>query len=112
ETCHIPGVGPVPVATVRRQLGDAFVKVLVTDGVDVTTVCHVGRSVPAHVQSALQERDPSCVVPGCDIAHGLENHPWGLPLAGGPPSPVAGVARVFLGHHGLLSYEGYVLCGG
>ena len=42
EICHIPGVGPVPVATVRRQLADAHVKILVRDGKDVTTVCHVG----------------------------------------------------------------------
>ena len=70
ETCHIPGVGPVPVATVRRQLADAYVKILVRDGKDVTTVCHAGRTVTAHVQSALEERDPSCVVPGCDVAPG------------------------------------------
>jgi hypothetical protein len=112
ETCHIPGVGPVPVAVATRQLSDAFVKVLVTDGVDVTTVCHVGRSVPAHVQSALEERDPKCVVPGCDVAHGLENHHWDVPYAECGTSTLAGLARVCAWHHDLLTYDGYVLAGG
>jgi hypothetical protein len=112
ETCAIPGVGPVPVAVATRQLSDAFVKLLVTDGVDVLTVCHVGRSVPAHVQSALEERDPKCVVPGCDTANGLENHHWDVPYAECGTSTLAGLARVCAWHHDLLTYDGYVLTGG
>jgi hypothetical protein len=112
ETCHIPGVGPIPVATVTRQLSDAYVKVLVTDGVDVSTVCHIGRSVPAHVQSALEERDPQCVVPGCDIAQGLENHHWDVPYAECGTSNLAGLARVCQWHHDLITYDGYELTGG
>ncbi len=112
ETCHIAGVGPVPVATVRRQLSDAHVKLLVTDGVDVSTVCHIGRSVPAHVQSALEERDPQCVVPGCDTAQGLENHHWDVPYAECGTSTLAGLARVCHWHHDLITYDGYELTGG
>jgi hypothetical protein len=112
ETCHIPGVGPIPVATVTRQLSDAFVKVLVTDGVDVSTVCHIGRSVPAHVQSALDERDPQCVVPGCDSSQGLENHHWNIPYAECGTSTLSGLARVCRWHHDLVTYDGYELTGG
>lgn len=112
ELCHIPGVGPVPVATARRQLPDAFVKLLVTDGVDVRTVCHVGRTVPAHLQTALEERDPTCVVPGCDVAQGLENHHWGVPFAECGTATLGGLARVCSWHHDLLTYEGYTLVGG
>ncbi len=43
EVCEIPGVGPVPVSTARGLLPEAFLKVMVTDGVDVLSVCHVGR---------------------------------------------------------------------
>jgi hypothetical protein len=112
ETCEIPGVGPVPVATARRALGDAFVKVFVTDGVDVQSVCHVGRTVPTHVQSALEERDPRCVVPGCDVAHGLENHHWDVPYAQCGTSTLAGLARVCAWHHDLITYDGHELVGG
>jgi hypothetical protein len=112
ETCHIPGVGPIPVAAVTRQLSDAHVKVLVTDGVDVSTVCHIGRTVPAHVQSALEERDPKCVAPGCDVAQGLENHHWDTPYAECGTSNLAGLARVCHWHHDLITYDGYELTGG
>ena len=108
ETCHIPGVGPVPVAVVRRQLPDAFVKILVREGKDVTTVCHAGRTVTAHVQSALEERDPACVVPGCDVAQGLENHHWDVDYVVCRTTSLAGLARVCHWHHGLLTYGGYV----
>jgi hypothetical protein len=111
EICHIPGVGPVPVATVRRQLADAHVKILVREGKDVTTVCHAGRTVTAHVQSALEERDPSCVVPGCDVAQGLENHHWDIDYVTCRTTSLAGLARVCHWHHGLLSYGGYTLEG-
>jgi hypothetical protein len=111
EICHIPGVGPVPVATVRRQLADAHVKILVRDGKDVTTVCHAGRTVTAHVQSALEERDPSCVVPGCDVALGLENHHWDVDYVTCKTTSLAGLARVCHWHHGLLTYGGYTLEG-
>jgi hypothetical protein len=112
ETCEIPGVGPVPVATAIKTLSDAFLKLFVTKGVDVHTVCHVGRTIPAHIQSALEERDPTCVVPGCDVAQGLENHHWGVPYAECGTSTLSGLARVCGWHHDLLSYEGYELQGG
>jgi hypothetical protein len=111
ETCHIPGVGPVPVATVRSLLPEAFVKILVTDGHDVTTVVHRGRAVPARVQSALEERDPTCVVPGCAVAHGLQNHHWDVDYATCKTTSLAGLARVCVWHHSLISYEKWELTG-
>jgi hypothetical protein len=112
EMCTIPGVGPVPVAVARRQLSDATVKLLVVDGVDVVSVCHVGRTVPAHLQSALDERDPTCVVPECSTALGLQNHHWVVPYVDCKTTSVDNLARVCSWHHDLLSYEGYVLSGG
>jgi hypothetical protein len=112
ETCEIPGVGPVPVATATKALSDAFVKLFVTDGVDVQSVCHVGRTIPAHVQSALEERDPTCVVPGCDMANGLENHHWGVPYAECGTSTLGGLARICGWHHDLVTYDGHELTGG
>ncbi len=82
------------------------------EAVDVLSVCHVGRSVPAHLQSALEERDRTCVIPGCDRAQGLENHHWDVPYARCGTSTLAGLARVCSWHHDLLTYEGYDLGGG
>src|ERR1019366_4284820 len=50
--CEIPGVGPVPVETARELMGDAITRLVITNGVDVTTVCHLGRSIPAHLRTA------------------------------------------------------------
>ncbi len=112
EMCAIPGVGPVPVAEVRRQLSDAFVKVVVLDGKDVTTVCHVGRSISRHLQTALEERDPVCVVPRCDVAHGLQNHHWDVDYVDCKTSTLDNLARVCWWHHNLITYDGYELTGG
>jgi len=109
EMCSIPGIGPVPVAAVRRQLSDAWIKIVVLEGKDVMTVCHVGRSISTHIQSALEERDPVCVVPKCDVAHGLENHHWDVDYAQCKTSSLAGLARVCSWHHNLITNEGWKL---
>jgi hypothetical protein len=112
ERCEIAGVGAVPVAVANRALGNAFVKILVKDGVDIRTVCHAGRTVPAHLQTALEARDPVCVVPGCQVSQGLENHHWSTPFAECGTNTLDGLARVCSHHHDLVTYEGFVLKGG
>lgn len=112
EVCEVAGVGPVPVATARRLLPDSFVKILVEDGVDVLNACHVGRLVPAHLQSAVEERDPVCVVPNCDAAHGLETHHYVEDYATSKITSLECVARVCGGHHDMMTYGGFKLIGG
>jgi hypothetical protein len=112
ETCEIRGVGPVPVVTARRVLGDSFVKIIVTDGVDVKAVCHVGRTVDAHVLSALEERDRECVVPGCEVTERLESHHFLTDFAECGTTSLDGLARVCKRHHDLITYKGYKLTGG
>ena len=65
ETCDIPGLGPVPVSTVKEMMGDAFVAAVVTKGHDVCTVAHLGRGPNAHQQTALEFTQPACDVLGC-----------------------------------------------
>ena len=72
ETCEIAGVGPVPVATVRGMLADSFGAAIVTDGVDVYTVAHLGRPATAHQRTALEARGYRCEVPDCGSTTALE----------------------------------------
>ncbi|HET9442554.1 MAG TPA: DUF222 domain-containing protein [Acidimicrobiales bacterium] len=72
ETCELAGVGPVPVSTVHDMLDDAFLAAVVTDGVDVFNVAHLGRQATAHQRTALQARGYRCEVPGCPARHNLE----------------------------------------
>ena len=72
EVCEIAGTGPIPVATARKMARDASLTAVVTDGVDVRTVAHLGRAATAHQRTALEARGVHCAVPGCGAAHHLE----------------------------------------
>jgi hypothetical protein len=65
EVCEIPGVGPVDVAWVRELLGSAFLTAVIRRGKDILTVAHLGRHVPAEVQTALLVSGRECDVEGC-----------------------------------------------
>jgi len=112
ETCEIAGVGPVPVARVRALLPEAFVKIVFHEACDVTSVVHVGRAVPAPVQSALEERDRACVVPGCGRTLGLENHHYQEDYATSRVTSLDALARVCSFHHDRITYDGFHLTGG
>jgi hypothetical protein len=112
EVCEIPGVGPVPLATANEVLGDALVHLVVTDGVDVQSVTSLGRSVPSAARVALVERDPVCVVPGCDEARNLEIDHWREPFWKCRSTGLAGLCRICKAHHFLKTHKGFVLTGG
>ena len=78
ELCEIAGVGPVPVTVAREVLSEAIVKLVITDGVDVRNVTHLGRGPTAAQRAALLWMSPICSVLGCTRAR-LENdhrEPW------------------------------------
>jgi hypothetical protein len=110
EVCEIAGVGPVPLATAHRALGDALVKLVIADGHDVANVCHLGRSVPAHLVTALEERDRTCAVPKCETTTRLEVH-HRVPFSDGGPTQLSNLVRICTWHHDLLTYEGWTLEG-
>ncbi len=112
ETCEIPGVGPVPVSTARELLGDAWVDLVISDGVDVTTICRMGRTLPTPLRTAIVERDRSCVVPGCDVAEGLEFDHWQVDYRADGPVSMENIARLCHYHHYLRTHQKFVLSGG
>lgn len=111
ETCSIAGVGQVPVATARKLLGDGYLSILVTRGADVTTVAHAGRAVPADVDTALNARDRSCCVPGCEVTEPLERDHRVLPFVDGGTTALSNLARLCKWHHYLRTYRGWRLEG-
>ncbi len=112
ELCEIPGVGPVSIDTARELMGDAITQLVITDGVDVTTICHLGRSIPSPLRTALVERDQACVVPGCDVRQGLEIDHWAVSFADGGPASLENLARLCGHHHYLRTHRGFQLLGG
>lgn len=112
EVCAIPGVGDVPVAAARRLLPDSVLAVVITRGVDVTTVATIGRAVPAAVDLALRWRDPCCVVPGCERTVRLERDHWRVAYVDGGDTSLDNLARLCRMHHQQKTHFGYRLDGG
>jgi len=111
ETCEIAGIGPIPVASARALAADAVISAIVCDGVDVKAVAHLGRSIPAHVRTALIARDLVCVVPGCHTRDGLEiDHI--VAFADGGVTGLSNLCRMCRWHHSLKTHQGYRLTGG
>jgi Domain of unknown function (DUF222) len=78
ELCEIAGVGPVPVSVAREVLGEAIVKLVLTNGVDVLNVTHLGRGPTAAQRAALLWINPTCSVQGCPRSRIEIDHqkPW------------------------------------
>jgi hypothetical protein len=53
EVCQVIGGGPVPVELAHELGKDAFLKVVLHDGVAIHTVKHLGRHFPAELRTAL-----------------------------------------------------------
>ncbi len=78
ELCEIAGVGPVPVSVAKDLLGEAILKLVITDGVDVANVTHLGRGPTAAQRAALLWANPTCSVQGCPRRRIEYDHqkPW------------------------------------
>jgi hypothetical protein len=72
ETCEIAGIGPIPVASVKAMLDDAFLAAVITKGQAVATVAHLGRQPTAKQRTALEWRGVRCTVKGCPARQFLE----------------------------------------
>ncbi|MBJ7382390.1 MAG: HNH endonuclease, partial [Acidimicrobiia bacterium] len=108
EICEIAGVGPIPVATATEYLGEAFLKLLVVNGVDIKTVAHMGRHIPAPLRTAVEERDRVCQVPTCDMRVGLEIDHIKAFSEGGAAS-FENLVRLCKRHHLQKTHDGYRL---
>ncbi|MDQ1462141.1 MAG: hypothetical protein QOI08_3625 [Actinomycetota bacterium] len=82
--CEIPGVGPVNAAWVRELLGSAFLTAIVTRGKDILTVAHLGRHVPAEIQTALIVSGRECDIARCHHRGYLERDQVRDHAQGGP----------------------------
>ena len=82
--CEIPGVGPVDVGWVRELLGSAFLTAVIKKGKDIVTVAHLGRYVPAEIQTALIVSGRECDIAGCHHRGYLERDHVHEHAKGGP----------------------------
>jgi hypothetical protein len=78
EICEIRGVGPVPVPVAEGLLGQSVLKLVITRGVDVLNVTHLGRGPTAAQKVALAWTTPGCTAEGCYRSRIEHDHrqPW------------------------------------
>ncbi len=78
QTCEIAGVGPVPVRIARDLLGESILKLVITKGVDVVNVTHLGRGPTAAQRVALLWSKPKCANEACSSTFVQIDHrePW------------------------------------
>jgi len=108
EVCEIAGVGPVPVAVAREMLGDALLKIVITKGVDVLNVTHVGRTRLAHVQTALDWLFTECGVVDCHRRLNLQYHHT-EPYRETKHTRLAELVPLCEGDHDLVEHRGCTL---
>ena len=112
ETSEIAGVGPVPVSRVRELMdsGDLFLTAIVTKGVDVGTVAHLGRRPTAFQTTALQWRDTRCRVECCTRPPTEWDHheDW----AATKQTRLSALGGLCDHHHDLKTYRGYRITDG
>ena len=111
ERCEIPGIGPIPVTLARQMAEDCILKVLLAKGVDVMAVAHGGNSIPAHLRTALDVRDPKCIVPGCEYSRRLHKdhrNAFGRTQV----TKLEDLAHLCPFHHYLKTFCGYTYRGG
>jgi Domain of unknown function (DUF222) len=78
ELCEIAGIGPIPVTVARDLLGEAIVKLVITRGVDVANVTHLGRGPTVAQKIALMWANDTCIAEGCHRRRIEYDHskPW------------------------------------
>jgi hypothetical protein len=108
EVCEIAGIGPVDIAVVRDWVqGDAFKAAIVTDGVDIRSVVHLGRRPIELQRTALEWHNAGgCTITGCtstartEIDHVAD---W----ATTEHTILDDLARVCGHHHDLKTHHGF-----
>jgi len=77
ETCEIVSLGPISVETARAVLGESILKLVITKGVDVRNVTHLGRGPNTAQKIALLWEHSMCMREGCGHTARLQyNHAY------------------------------------
>ena len=81
-------------------------------GVDISSVCHVGRYIPVELRTAVKERDGQrCVRPGCGSSRRLEIHHYRIDVHKQGPTAYWNLATLCKFDHDLVTHRGHLLKG-
>lgn len=111
ELCDIAGVGAVPVRVARNCLSEAILKLVITRGIDVVNVTHLGRGPTAAQRIALLWTSPRCTNSRC--SHTLQiQHDHRKPWAEVHETTIDNLDRLCGPCHKLKTRDGWALVQG
>ncbi|MFN8051126.1 MAG: HNH endonuclease [Acidimicrobiales bacterium] len=111
ELCEIDGVGPIPVSEARRLLSDSNLYLVLTKGVAVGNVVHLGRGPSAAQTIAKLWERKACIVEGCDRTVNIE-YDHRIPWATVKTTEIENLDGACRHCHALKTHEGYALVAG
>jgi hypothetical protein len=113
ETREIAGLGPVSVAAARAMLGESVLKLVLTSGVDVRNVTHLGRGPNTAQKIALLWEQPVCTREGRGRRARLEyDHIDGYEYRRTRHTRVDELTPLCDRDHDLKTYDGWALVEG
>jgi len=113
ETCEIAGLGPISVATAREMLGESILKLVITRGVDVVNVTHLGRGPNTAQKIALLWQSVTCTRLDCNRKARLEDdHKYGYEYAKTKHTRLGETEPLCHPDHGLKTNHGWALVEG
>lgn len=112
ELCEVTGLGPIPVETARRLLGDAVLKLIITKGDAVAHVTSLTRGPTQSMQYASLWTSPTCTVEGCSRTIVEYDHRTGAEYKDTRHTRLDELDRVCHTHHDLHTLHGWALVAG
>lgn len=112
ELCEITGLGPIPITIARQLLGDAVIKLIITNGVDVAHVTSLTRGPTQAMRYAHLWTSPACSVEGCSRTILEYDHIYGAEYKDTRHTRLAETAPLCGGHHDLHTSHGWALLSG
>jgi len=106
-------MGPISVETARELLGESILKLVITKGVDVINVTHLGRGPNTAQKIALLWRQPLCAREGCGRRARLEDdHTFGHEYATTKHTRIDETEPMCHDDHDLHTLHGWALVEG
>ena len=113
ETCEVAGLGPISVPTAREMLGESVLKLVLTNGVEVRNVTHLGRGPSTAQKIALLWEQPLCTREGCGRRVRLEyDHVDGFEYRKTRHTRLDELAPLCEPDHDLKTHHGWALVEG
>jgi hypothetical protein len=113
ETCEIAGLGPISVDAAREILGASILKLVITKGVDVVNVTHLGRGPNTAQKIALLWQSVACSRLDCNRKGRLEyDHKYGHEFATTRHTRLDETDPLCDPDHDLKTYFGWALVEG